>query len=157
MIRIRRIIAGGQTGADRAAFDFALEHGFGIGGYIPRGRRAEDGPLPETYPNLTETPEKSYAVRTELNVRHSDATLILSHGPLTGGSRLTAKLARRHRKPALHLDFAAAATDELIEKARRWLAAINCESLNVAGPRASTDPEIYAKTKSFLERLFAGQ
>jgi Circularly permutated YpsA SLOG family len=39
----RKIISGGQTGADRAGLDFAIEQGLEHGGYVPRGRKAEDG------------------------------------------------------------------------------------------------------------------
>jgi hypothetical protein len=72
---------------------------------LPKGRLAEDGPIPERYSGLVETPSSEPAVRTSLNVRDSDATLIVSHGPLTGGSLLTLEEARRWRKPVLHLDL----------------------------------------------------
>ncbi len=152
--KIKTIISGGQTGADRAAFDFALEHDLEISGFVPHKRRAEDGSISGDYPNLTETATRSYAVRTELNVRAADATLIVSHGKLTGGSRLTKKFAAKHGKPFLHVDFSASTTEEAAENARRWLTSINCRRLNIAGPRASTDPEIYEQTKRFLAELF---
>ncbi|MEX0610513.1 MAG: putative molybdenum carrier protein, partial [Pirellulales bacterium] len=69
------IISGGQTGADRAALDFALEHEIAHGGWCPRGRLAEDGPIAPRY-NLQETPSRKYSQRTEWNVRDSDATVI---------------------------------------------------------------------------------
>jgi len=31
-------VSGGQTGADRAALDFAIEHGIPHGGWWPKGR-----------------------------------------------------------------------------------------------------------------------
>lgn len=49
----RKIISGGQTGADRAALDAALSGGFPVGGFCPAGRQAEDGEIPKRYP-LTE-------------------------------------------------------------------------------------------------------
>lgn len=45
----RKIVSGGQTGADRAALDFALRHGLEHGGWCPAGRQAEDGPIDERY------------------------------------------------------------------------------------------------------------
>lgn len=155
--RIKTIISGGQTGADRAAFDFALENGIEIGGFVPRGRRAEDGRISDDYPNLTETARRNYAVRTELNVQNSDATLILSHGQLTGGSLFTKKFAVKHQKPFLHVDFTETTIKESAKKARKWLASVKCKRLNVAGARASTDAEIYEKTKMFLAALFRGK
>ena len=153
-LKLKIIISGGQTGADRAAFDFALEHGIEISGFVPRGRRAEDGRLADVYPNLTETASRNYAVRTELNVRAADATLIVSRGKLTRGSLTTRKFAERHGKPCRHVDLLAATIEEAARKTREWLVSIDCRSLNVAGPRASTDPEIYGRTKLFLAALF---
>ena len=151
--KIKIIFSGGQTGADRAAFDFALENGIEIRGFIPKGRRAEDGKIGAHYPNLTETTTRNYAERTALNVQSSDATLIVSHGRLTRGSLLTKKLTIRHGKPFLHIDFEKSTIEEAAEETRKWLSSIKCKRLNIAGSRASTDPEIYEKTKWFLAEL----
>ena len=99
---VKKIISGGQTGADRAALDFAIKHNIPHGGWIPKGRRAEDGPLPERY-QLKEMPTDSYPKSTEQNVIDSDGTVIISHGALTGGSANTAAMARKHGRPWLHL------------------------------------------------------
>jgi len=56
---ITKIISGGQTGADQAALNFAIEHGIPHGGWIPKGRKTEDGILPEKY-HLDEMPTASY-------------------------------------------------------------------------------------------------
>jgi len=79
---LTKIISGGQTGADRAALDAAIDLGIPHGGWIPKGRNAEDGTLPDKY-QLQEMPTASYPKRTEQNVIDSDGTLILSHGNLT--------------------------------------------------------------------------
>lgn len=47
-------IGGGQTGVDRAGLDVAWAPGLALGGGCPRGRRAEDGSLPDRDP-LRET------------------------------------------------------------------------------------------------------
>ncbi len=148
-MRIRRIISGGQTGADRAAFDFALENGLEIGGFVPKNRIAEDGAIPEKYLNLQETATENYAERTELNVKNSDATIIFSHGELKGGSLLTRQFAEKYEKPFFHCDFLRLD----FEKAKKWLDSIDCENLNIAGSRDLEDSEIYRKTKNFLQRL----
>jgi predicted Rossmann fold nucleotide-binding protein DprA/Smf involved in DNA uptake len=154
MKNIHKIISGGQTGADRAAFDFALENNFEIGGFVPKGRRAEDGKISPEYPNLIETATRNYAERTELNVQNSDATLIVSHGKLTGGSLLTRKFAKLHEKPFLHLDFTENNVNKAVKLARQRLRSIKCRELNIAGARASTDAKIYKKTLEFLTELF---
>src|SRR5437868_610576 len=110
---IRKIISGGQTGVDRAALDVALELGIACGGWCPKGRLAEDGPIPERYP-LKETNLPVYPQRTEWNVRDSDGTLVLTLGspakngelaPEGSGTALTIELARRQKKPCLVVDL----------------------------------------------------
>jgi hypothetical protein len=151
MIRLlQKIVSGGQTGADRAALDVALELGIPIGGWVPRGRLAEDGRIPELYPGLIEAASPDPAVRTALNVRDSDATVILSHGPLRGGSLLTRDEASRLGKPVLHLDLEQLSPAHAAERLRAWLEEHRPAVLNVAGPRASHDPRIAAATQAVL-------
>ena len=103
MKTVPTIVLGGQTGADRAALDWALEHNVPTGGWCPKGRKAEDGPIDPKYP-LKETPSSSYLQRTEWNVRESDATVLFSIQPtLSGGSKRTMEFAQKHRKADLHL------------------------------------------------------
>ena len=82
---IKKIISGGQTGADRAALDVSIKLGIPHCGWVPKGRIAEDGPLSERY-LLKEMPTDSYAERTKQNVLDSDGTLIIARGQLTGDS-----------------------------------------------------------------------
>ncbi len=145
-----RIVSGAQTGADRAALDVGLELDLDVGGWVPRGRLAEDGIIPARYPNLREAESAEPARRTELNVRDSDATLILSHGALSGGTALTRRLAAAHDKPLLELDLSALGRDAASRILARWLGAEQPATLNVAGPRASKDPDIYAAAVEVL-------
>jgi hypothetical protein len=149
-MRLEKIVSGGQTGADQAALDVACERGLKIGGWVPRGRLAEDGPIPERYAGLVETPSSDPAVRTSLNVRDSDATLIVSHGPLTGGSLLTLEAVRRWSRPVLHLDLQEATPETAVTRLRMWLDAADPRTLNVAGPRASQDAAIFAAVVMLL-------
>jgi len=150
---LARIVSGGQTGADRAALDVALEKGLEVGGWVPRGRRAEDGAIPARYPNLRETASRDPAVRTRRNVRDSDATLVLSHGPPAGGSKLTAELALQLGRPLLHLDLDARSEAGATEALRAWLRGCAPQTLNVAGPRASGDPRIGEATRRILRAV----
>ena len=150
---IIRIISGGQTGADRAALDFAIWENIPHGGWVPKGRRTEAGPLPQRY-RLREMPTDRYEARTEQNVRDSDGTLILSRGPLEGGSGLTRQMAERHGKPFFHADMARLSVSAAKAAIRPWLDGHGIGTLNVAGPRASEDPRIYAITLRLLESLF---
>lgn len=147
-----RIISGGQTGVDRGALDAAMAAGVEHGGWCPLGRLAEDGPIPERY-RLTETDSPEYSVRTERNVVESEATLILSRGPLSGGTQLTLRLAQRHGRPSLVVDLQRHPSPESV---RRWLIEHSVEVLNVAGPRESQNPGIQAAAQGFLREVFAG-
>ena len=148
---VKKIISGGQTGADRAALDVAIQHNVAHGGWIPKGRKAEDGPLPERY-QLKEMPTAAYLKRTDQNVIDSDGTLIISHGRLTGGSRITVGVARQHNRPWLHLDMERLTVDEAAQRLREWIADNGIEIPIVADPRQSKDPKIYDVTVRVLAR-----
>jgi hypothetical protein len=152
-MKLRKIISGGQTGVDRAAMDFAHACGIETGGFVPKDRTAEDGKVPDHYTGLTETESADPAERTELNVINSDATLIISRGALAGGSELTAEFAKRHGKPFLHIDLNLVRPTAVKSVMNNWIASISCSVLNVAGPRASEDPEIYNLTREILEEI----
>ena len=147
---IERIVSGGQTGADRAALDVAIRLGYDCGGWVPRGRLDEAGIIPPEYPNLIEADDARPETWTELNVRDSDATVIFSHGPLCGGSEYTQAKAGEQGKPSLHIDLAAMTIPAAVRRLRQWLARVQPRVLNVAGPRASDDPEIYEGTRVVL-------
>ena len=101
---IKKIISGGRTGADRAALDVAIKFNIPHGGWIPKGRLAEDGPLPDKY-HLQEMPTSSYPKRTEQNVIDSDGTLIFFRGKPTGGTEYTRKMVLKHKKQLVHVDL----------------------------------------------------
>jgi hypothetical protein len=146
---IEKIVSGGQTGADRAGLDVAIEVGIPHGGWVPRGRKTEAGKLPEQY-HVREVSSISYLQRTLMNVIDSDGTLIVSHGKLAGGSAVARALAAKHRKPCLHIDLKQLGFPEAAAAATNWIDAREIKVLNVAGPRASEDPEIYEDTKKLL-------
>ena len=150
MLSLQRIISGGQTGADRAALDWARERDIPHGGWCPLGRRAEDGPLAAEY-LLDETPSEDYALRTAWNVRDADATVIFSLDPkLQGGSALTERIAQDMRRPCLHL-HPAQGTADCAARLLNFIDAHRVAVLNVAGPRASHEPGIGAWVRQVLD------
>ncbi len=151
MSAVTKIISGGQTGVDRAALDAAIELGIARGGWCPNGRASEQGPIPDHYP-LIETPLADPAQRTEWNVRDTDATLIIAQGKLTGGAALTQRLATSLPKPCLVIDPAEATSAATV---RAWLNEHAVTTLNVAGPRAGTDPDIYELALGLLRKVLA--
>ena len=146
---LEKFISGGQTGADVAGLDVAIKHGIPHGGAIPKGRLTENGVLSAKY-NLQEMTTKSYPKRTEKNVLDSDGTVILTHGILTGGSLLTQKKAIQHKKPVIHLDMNEVTVEKAADLLRDFIENNGIGILNVAGSRASKDPDIYTKTSLVL-------
>lgn len=145
------IVSGGQTGADRAALDWAIDHGIPHGGWCPRGRRAEDGVIAERY-RLKETPTPRYEERTGWNVRDSDGTAIVTLGAaLTGGSKTTEEFARALGRPCLHLSRERHG-DGAADALRRFVDEHRIRVLNVAGPRASGEPLVGDFVRSTLDR-----
>jgi len=147
---LRKIISGGQTGADRAALDVAIKLNVEYGGWIPKGRLTEDGALPDKY-HLTEMPTASYPKRTEKNVTDSDGTVIFTYGRLTGGSALTRKMAVKHNRHWLHVDLTKQTRFQAAQSINNWVRQNNIEVLNVAGARASKSPGIYDAVFGILE------
>lgn len=156
---ILKIISGGQTGADRGGLDAAIHCDVPHGGWCPKGRKAEDGRIPDQY-QLQEMPTSNYESRTEANVVDSDATVVFTHGFATGGSLLTLKCTERHAKPWLHTDLATMTRKGAVQRIVQW---INGELddpeapkparnliLNVAGSRESKDPGIAEKVMAIV-------
>ena len=150
---IQHVVSGGQTGVDRAALDVALELGIPCGGWCPQGRLAEDGPIDERYP-LRESPSADYAQRTEWNVRDSDGTLVLTRGTPSGGTAQTIDVAERLGKPCLVLDLE---TQLSAPAVHAWANAYHITALNVAGPRESKSPGVFAQAAQFLREVFGAR
>ena len=145
-----KIVSGGQTGADRAALDWAIEHKIDHGGWCPKGRKAEDGVIESRYA-LQETRSENYRQRTRQNVVDSDGTLILNIGDLSDGSLTTLQFAEYFGKPCLVVQLENG-TEE-VQKVLNWIQDHGIAVLNIAGPRESKRPDIYQETWAFLDQL----
>lgn len=152
---IRKIVSGGQTGADRGGLDAAIHCEVPHGGWCPKGRKAEDGVIPLIY-HLTEMSTGNYLSRTKANVAESDATVVFTYGVPAGGSLKTLIHARRLKKPCLEIDLRILTHTKAVEMIEGWLEGekppngsendtlrppSNCV-LNVAGIRESHGPGI---------------
>jgi hypothetical protein len=149
---LEKIISGGQTGADRAALDVALKLGIPHGGWVPKGRIAEDGPSAGKY-RLQEMPTTSYPARTEQNVVDSDGTVIFFRGKLTGGSDHTREMALKHRKQMLGIDLNHTKHQDGASLIASWIKLYRIKVLNVAGSSASKDARIYSDVVIILENV----
>jgi hypothetical protein len=149
---LKKIISGGQTGVDQAALDAAIKWNIPYGGWVPKGRLTEAGKLSDKY-RMQEMPTESYAARTERNVIDSDGTLVISHGPLTDGSKYTRETALKNNRPCLHIDLN---ETDMVNAARliyNWIIDLKIQTLNVAGSRASNDPSIYQAVTHVLTNV----
>ena len=142
-----KIISGGQTGAALGALDAALELGHPCGGWCPKGRKSEFGPVPDKYP-VQELDSADYRVRTKQNVIDSDGTLIFFYSEPEGGTKLTVDLARKYGRPHYLFDLDAQALNQDPEVVWEWGLDNDVYTLNVAGPRESKNPgtQILVKT-----------
>lgn len=146
------VLSGGQTGVDRAALDWAIFMNISHAGWCPRGRTAQDGQLPERY-LLKETASSGYSQRTRMNVRDADATLIIHHGQLQGGTLLTCRYVNELHKPLQIVDLSKDLQPQ-IKLTKDWWLELNLSSLNVAGPSEGRALGVYDQTLKFLAMLW---
>ena len=66
---IKKIISGGHPGAEKAALDAALKLDIPHNGWAYKGRKTEEGLLPEKY-KLKETFDRSFENRIEKSSRY---------------------------------------------------------------------------------------
>lgn len=75
-MKLRKIMSGGQTGADRTGLECARDRGFATGGWVPQGCRTDVGDDPTLLDfGCTETISRGYKTRTHLNTRDSHITV----------------------------------------------------------------------------------
>lgn len=143
-MKLRRIISGGQTGADYAGLCAAEALGLETGGTAPKGYRiclpdGSDGENPGLADfGLIEHFSREYPPRTKINVEVSDGTVWFGFAASPGG-KLTIGHCLKAGKPCI--------TNPNSEELRTWLEKNDIEVLNVAGNRAgNSNPDIFQKT-----------
>jgi putative molybdenum carrier protein len=149
---IERVISGGQTGADRGGLDAAIELGVPHLAITPRGRRSEDGCVPDRY-QAEELESDDYLVRTRACVERADATVVFTRGGLTPGSMRTLEFAQAAGKPALHVDLRRVPlgqTPEAPITVRRFLQQCEARVVNVAGTRESKARGIESEVRGVM-------
>ena len=155
--KIAKIRSGGQSGVDRAALDFAIEHGIPYCGWCPKGGWAEDYPDPpgllRDYPELQETPSSGTEQRTKWNMRDADAilTIIPESSAESKGTEVGLEEGEHLGKPM----FTASGLKDVPE-IRRWISTLSDGiELCVGGPRASECPEAYETAKAVLTSVLS--
>jgi hypothetical protein len=140
---IKRLISGGQTGADQEGLFVARELGIETGGTATLGWRTEDGPAPwlAEY-GLVEDDSAEYGARTDKNVRDSDGTVIF--GSINEpGTRRTIYTCLRLEKPYR--------VNPDVEVLVGFIRLCKITILNVAGNRRSKHPEVPAHVRAVLK------
>jgi translation initiation factor 2B subunit (eIF-2B alpha/beta/delta family) len=147
---IKKVISGGQTGADRAGLEAAKKAGIETGGYCPKGYLTEKGSDKSLKKfGLIQTESQDYTERTELNIRCSDGTVVFSRtdesGNVTGiGTLLTLKIAKDSGKPVI--------INPESEEFTAWILNNDIRTLNVAGNRKSQNKDIEKTALRFLAK-----
>ncbi|TRZ52370.1 hypothetical protein D4R99_02845 [bacterium] len=145
---IRKIISGGQTGADRGGLEAARALSIPIGGVCPKGFKTEKGSdLSLKEFGLKELNSSVYEERTMRNIEDSDGTVIFcktdDKGNISGiGTLFTVYYSANINKPFI----VNPGETEFIS----WLKQNKILVLNVAGNRESLEPGICESTKIFL-------
>lgn len=155
---LRRVISGGQTGADQAGLCVADAYDIETGGTAPLGWRTSAGPDPTLARyGLIEDASRDFKPRTIKNVQDADATIVLSRDFTSGGTVLTVATAKRLKKPLLCISLRDL-TPEWVEKNAdllvKFLVAHQVEVLNVAGNRDPGDLSIFTAALSVLDAAF---
>jgi hypothetical protein len=150
---VPKIVSGGQSGAERAALDWAIARNLPYGGRCPHGRTADDGTIPATYV-LTEAPGADYLEVAEWNTRDSDGSVIFTVATVVSDNfKKTVQFGLKRKKPLLHLSKTgtSSAPDEML---RSFVARHRIKVLNVAGSRTSEEPEIESFVRDTLEKAW---
>jgi len=155
-LTIKRIISGGQTGADQGALLAGRALDIPTGGTAPQGWWTETGcqeSLLRSF-GLIENSRPGYDARTRENVLDGDGTLIVG-SEATGGTALTASIARHVGKPLFVVPFPLVADGPhamkvLVAEFQLWLKKSAIHTLNVAGNRESDRRGIQEFTREFL-------
>ncbi|RBW62096.1 putative molybdenum carrier protein [Ruegeria sp. A3M17] len=151
-----KIITGGQTGVDLAAFQFALENDIAYGGWVPKSRLNEAGRIPDRFCGLSETRSEDVAERTRMNVLSCDALLVFVDGTTSPGTQLTIDFAQEIGKPYLVVDLGQG-FEACARQVKQWVMARPNAVLNIAGPRESEAPQIGAKVTAILRQSISPQ
>ena len=117
---LKKIISGNQPGVEIAALDAAIQLEIPHAGWAYKGRKTEDGVLPEQY-NVQGIDNPNHFERLEKNIIDCEGTVILTYGQLLIGLKGVQDLAEKHRKPCLHLELRDCTTNHAISSIRKWM------------------------------------
>ena len=149
---LRKVISGGQTGADIAGLEVAKKFGLETGGMMPFGFKTNTGCRPKYKLEYGVTIHKSssYIPRTRANVRDSDGTIRLAFDFDSAGELCTLKAIKVYEKPHIDVNLA---DPRPVSEVAAWLEENGIEVLNVAGNAEQTSVGTHEATTQYLEEL----
>ena len=151
---LKKIISGGQTGADQGGLEAASILGLETGGKAPLGFKTENGPMPELARyGLEELASHEYPPRTRYNVVDSDGTIIFGRTSETG-SRMTRRMCKESHKPCLVIEEF---DKDDLRYIRSFIERYEIETLNIAGNRESKFPGLQQKVQKFLREALESE
>ena len=153
-MKIKKLISGGQTGADRGGLLAARDLGIPTGGTAPKNFKTEAGYAPWLKGfGLIESKSSQYSPRTERNVADADVTIVF--GVASAGSLLTMRICSQLSKPYLWLYSLSIETEttQLMEFLNSH--ATIPLTLNIAGNRESVSPGIQEHVRRVLNQVLA--
>jgi hypothetical protein len=156
---LKRVISGGQTGADIGGLKAAKACGIPTGGWMPKGYLTEDGPRPE-YERLygmLALPTTEYTKRTRRNVEFARGTICIARRWNADGVAATIRYAEELQRPLLKVTYPESSRSQqkvTPEEVFQWLVQNNIFILNVAGNRESNAEGIEKFTYHFLVQVF---
>lgn len=147
---VKKIISGGQTGADQGGLIAGRQLKLETGGTAPKGFRTANGDDPRlALLGLTEHTSREYPPRTKCNVRDSDGTLVIGRHT-SPGSKLTIRLCADLRKPCFLVPWMSGQETPAVDAFRAWLQEQDIQVLNVAGNGEDGNKGIGRVTIAFL-------
>lgn len=147
---VRKIISGGQTGADQGGLVAGRRLGLETGGTAPRGFRTATGDDPRLAAlGLTEHASRDYQPRTKDNVLDADGTIVIGRHS-SPGSKLTIKLCAEFRKPCFLLPWNSGEEVPDPTEFQAWLLRNDIQVLNVAGNGEGNNQGVGRAAVAFL-------
>jgi len=141
---LKKIISGGHPGAEKAALDAALKLDIPHSGWAYKGRKTEEGPLPEKY-KVREIFDRDFSNRIEKNVLEAAGTVIFTHGKLSIGLKVVKEFATKYSRPSLHIDLNESPHNIAATTIRAWMIRNEIESVYFTGQKSVKDSDIYAE------------
>jgi hypothetical protein len=148
---LKKIISGGQTDADHAVLDAAIKLGIPYGGWIPKGRMTETGPLHPKY-KLQEWRTGDYLECIKQNVKDSNGTLIISSGKLTTDLNYARRATLQNRNQLLGIDLNQTDASKASSLINDWTQLQHIDVLYVIAPSIRVDLDVAKYTEQIIER-----